>query len=190
MNEDEQPLNRFVGERIKELRERRGYSLRELASRAGVSAAMISETERGKKSPTITLLTAIATALSVPPSYLFERDEPITGISIVRRNEHRIVDIAPGVINVILAHPVKGSNVHFVRLELAKHATHGVVTHPAGAIERVHIVEGSVELTVGNDKADFKAGDSLSFQAHHPHSYRNTGSSTAKLYLVVDFPNK
>src|SRR5215472_15058699 len=102
------PPSNFVGQRIKLLRTRRRFTLRDLASRAGVSAAMISEVERGRKSPTVTLLTEIATALAVPTSYLFERDEPIVGISVLRRSDHSIVDLAPGMVNVVLGHPVSG----------------------------------------------------------------------------------
>ena len=190
VNATGQPLAHFIGSRIKELRAQRHLSLRELASSAGVSAAMVSEIERGKKSPTITLLAAIATALAVPTSYLFERDEAVAGISLVRRTDHRVVDIGPGAVNIVLGHPVKGSNLHFVRLELQKGASHEEVSHPAGSIERAHVEAGSLELTVGNDKAELVAGDSCSFLADRPHWYRNTGRGTAKVYLVVDFRNE
>ena len=187
----ERTLARYVGERVKEHRARRRYSLRELAGRAGVSAAMISEIERGKKSPTIEVLTAIATALEVPTSYLFERAQDLVGISVVRRREHRVINIAPGTINVVLGHPLKGSNLHFVRLELRRGAGRDIIgSHPVGSIERAHVAEGSVELTVGDRKVRLEAGDSSSFIADRPHNYRNVGSSTAKVYLVVEFGNE
>jgi len=185
---DERTLARYVGEQVKEQRSRRRYSLRELAGRAGVSAAMISEIERGRKSPTIAMLTAIATALEVPTSYLFERAQDLVGISVVRRDELRVVDIAPGAINVVLGHPLKGSNLHFVRLELRRGSGGDIISsHPAGSIERAHVAEGSVELKVGDQKVRLEAGDSSSFVADRPHSYRNVGHSIAKVYIVVEF---
>jgi transcriptional regulator with XRE-family HTH domain len=182
------PLSHLLGQRIKQLRTGRRFSLRDLGARAGVSAAMISEVERGKKSPTVTLLTQIATALAVPTSYLFEHDEPIVGISVLRHKEHGVVDLAPGMVNVVLGHPISGSNLHFVRLELRSGAGKDAVSvHPAGAIERAHVAEGSVEVVVGDDKARLAAGDSCSFIADRPHFYRNTGKGIAKVYLVVEF---
>ena len=187
----ERTLAGYLGQQVKEQRTRRHYSLRELAVRAGVSAAMISEIERGKKSPTIAVLTAIATALEVPTSYLFERAQDLVGISVVRSDEHRVIDIAPGAINVVLGHPIKGSNLHFVRLELRRGAGRDIISsHPAGSIERAHVAEGSVELTVGDRKVRLEAGDSASFIADRLHSYRNVGHSTAKAYLVVEFGNE
>jgi len=141
-----------------------------------------------QESPTITVLSAIATALAVPTSYLFEREQVIAGISVVRRDEHRVVDIAPGAINVVLGHPVEESNIHFVLLELRKGAeSEKVSSHPVGSIERARVAEGRVEITVADEKVQLEAGDSCSFIADRPHGYRNTGLGTAKVYLVVEF---
>lgn len=43
----------MIGEKIKTLRETNGLSQRELAEKASVSQGMISQIERGSKSPTI-----------------------------------------------------------------------------------------------------------------------------------------
>ena len=181
-------IKRYLGLRIKQIRARHALSLRDLANQAGVSAAMISEIERGKKAPTITVLSAIATALDVPTSYLFEKEEPAANLAITRRAEHRIVEIAPGTTNVVLGHPIAGSNLHFVRLELLQAAQVPPVSpHPRGSIERAHVANGRVALTVGEESAVLDTGDSCSFPADRPHTYRNLGRGVAKVYLVVEF---
>lgn len=189
MNVADKTLARFIGTRIKELRDRQDLSLRELAAQSGVSAAMISEIERAKKTPTIAVLTALATALAVPAAYLFEKEQPIARLSVTRRDDHRTVQIAPGMINVVLGHPLGGSNLHFVRLEITNQAPLAPVSpHPLGSIERAHVASGRVELTVDDEKVHLETGDSCAFLADRRHSYRNTGRSTAKVYLVVEFP--
>ncbi len=55
----------MIGEKIKTLRETNGLSQRELAEKASVSQGMISQIERGSKSPTIALAQQIADALGV-----------------------------------------------------------------------------------------------------------------------------
>ena len=57
-------------ERLKKLREDLGISQRELARRAGISSAMISLYEAGKKSPTIDVLMKLAVVLEVSADYL------------------------------------------------------------------------------------------------------------------------
>jgi len=49
-------LDSRLGARIRLERERRGWSLTELAQRSGVSRAMINKVERGDASPTASLL--------------------------------------------------------------------------------------------------------------------------------------
>jgi len=55
-----------VGEKLRTARNEQGLSLRELASRAGVSASLLSQIECGKVTPSAASLFQIATALALP----------------------------------------------------------------------------------------------------------------------------
>jgi len=73
-----------LGQRIRELRSARKFSMRELASRANLkSVAFISDLERGFRNPSPAVLAALATALGVPLSDLrsFDRRAPLEEIS-------------------------------------------------------------------------------------------------------------
>jgi transcriptional regulator with XRE-family HTH domain len=61
-----------INERIRFLRRRRGWSLRELADRSDLSASFISQVERSRNSPSVASLEAICRALEVNPVDLFE----------------------------------------------------------------------------------------------------------------------
>lgn len=65
MSESPHHTIRGVGARIRELRALRAYSLRQLAQRAHVSAAMLSRVERGLRAPGEQVMAAVARALSV-----------------------------------------------------------------------------------------------------------------------------
>jgi transcriptional regulator with XRE-family HTH domain len=61
----------MLGQRIKQARERKGWSQRELARQAGVRHAIISELETGKKTDTVgTILKRLARTLGVSVDYL------------------------------------------------------------------------------------------------------------------------
>ena len=51
--------------RLREWRERRGYSLRALGERAGVSYVTLSRIESGQMSPTVAMLAKLAQALAI-----------------------------------------------------------------------------------------------------------------------------
>lgn len=64
-------------DRLKEVRESKGFSQRELARRCGLAAIMINRYESGKADPALTNLLLIAEQLSVSTDYLLGlADEP------------------------------------------------------------------------------------------------------------------
>ncbi|MCR4632258.1 MAG: helix-turn-helix domain-containing protein, partial [Treponema sp.] len=75
------------GEKLREVREHKGYTLKVVAQRAGVSESLVSQIERNHVSPAIDTLLALADVLDINLEYLFEeykRERPVT---IIRNNE-------------------------------------------------------------------------------------------------------
>ena len=68
-------MNQRISARIRLERESRGWSLSELAERAGISRAMIHKIERGDSSPTATLLARLSGAFGISMSTLIARAE-------------------------------------------------------------------------------------------------------------------
>lgn len=62
---------RAIGEKLRSVRQDRKMSLRELASKADISASMLSQIETGKVFPSVRSLYDIATALGVTVDYFF-----------------------------------------------------------------------------------------------------------------------
>ncbi|HEY4383791.1 MAG TPA: cupin domain-containing protein [Ktedonobacteraceae bacterium] len=66
-----------VGEKLRSARREQDLSLRELASKANVSASLLSQIESGKVVPSVSSLFQIATALALPINSFFPTDEHI-----------------------------------------------------------------------------------------------------------------
>src|SRR5437763_16091751 len=75
-----------IGPRVRALREAMDLSLRELGERAGVSAPMLSQVERGETSPTLSVASRIAAGLELSLSQLLPLDES-EGATVVRRHD-------------------------------------------------------------------------------------------------------
>ena len=86
---DERSQEIRVGEKIRELRERKGVSLQELGERAGYSSALISQIENHLISPPLGAMIKIAKALEVKVGAFFGED-PRESFTIVRKNERRL----------------------------------------------------------------------------------------------------
>lgn len=65
----------FAGE-IRRGREERGWTLQQLAERAGLSVSYLSEIEQGKKRPSLRIARRLSQALGLPPSAIFRNPPP------------------------------------------------------------------------------------------------------------------
>lgn len=61
---------------LRHWREQRGYSVRELAKRAGVGFVTVSRIENGHMSPTVDMLEKLAKALGITVRDFFPPDRP------------------------------------------------------------------------------------------------------------------
>lgn len=64
-----------VGEKLKEKRAQMDLTTRELGDKCGITGGYISLVELGKKTPSLTVLANIATALNVSCSYLLGEED-------------------------------------------------------------------------------------------------------------------
>jgi len=154
-------LDSRLGARIRLERERRGWSLTELAQRSGVSRAMINKVERGDASPTASLLGRLSGAFGLTLSILLARTETGRAGRLVRaKDQLRWIDPRTGYVRRQIA-PGPGSDLplEIVRVELPAGAS---VTFPASAYafirELVWVLEGC--LTRGFPRSRGRASDS------------------------------
>jgi transcriptional regulator with XRE-family HTH domain len=176
-----------IGPRVKALREAMDLSLRDLAERCGVSAAMLSQVERGETSPTLQVAARIAAGLELRLSQLLRLDEG-GSVSVVRAGEARRGG-TDGHGYEILTPPLPG-----LRAELSRHRlTPGAFTggpgdppmHEPGARETAVVESGAATLHVDGQAHLLAAGDCVTFDADLPHHFENPGKEEAVLLAVV-----
>ena len=183
-------ISRRVGRAVKARREQLKLTLRALASRSGTSSSMISDIERGEKSPTISTLSTLARALGTPISVLLDRPTPATRrIQVVRGSKRNsYIDRATGARRQSFGPAIAGSKVHFMCYAVPRHTTAGPFpAHAIGTIEHIHVAAGAVRVAVGNDAVSLKAGDSCSCFVDAMHLFDNArGNVEALIYLVLE----
>jgi transcriptional regulator with XRE-family HTH domain len=179
-----------VGRAVKARREELKLTLRALASLSGISSSMISDVERGEKSPTISTLSILATALGTPISALLDRPIPTTRrIQVVRASKRKsYIDRATGARRQSFGPAIAGSKVRFMCYAVPPHTTAGPFpAHAIGTIEHIHVAAGAVRIAVGDNTVSLKAGDSCSCFANAMHLFDNArGNVEALIYLVIE----
>jgi len=179
MTENSEPN---VGLRLRTLREQRGFSMRALAERCGLSINAISQIERGENSPTVATLHRLSTALNANINVFFN-DESKQRVIIVRRNTG-LRSQSNGVLMESLGIGLFDQQLEPFCLTIEPGA--GNIEDPishAGE-EFVHCLEGKVEYLLGGNMFLLDQGDSLLFEAKQPHAYRNVTGQPATILVV------
>jgi transcriptional regulator with XRE-family HTH domain len=187
MSTIEDEISLRIGRTAKRQREAAGMSLRMLATRSGISASMISDIERGAKSPTVITVVRLAEALGVSAAALIDGGaDPSSRIRILRRDDAAGGDHPASWKSLGPATP--GSRIDFVRYQIPPATVLGPAdAHAPGTVEHMHVAAGTVRVTVGDETAEMFAGDSCSCRTDVPHGVENPDPSVdALIYLIVE----
>lgn len=157
-------LEQSLAARLRTEREARGWSLSDLASRSGVSRAMISKVERADASPTAMLLGRLSGAFGLTLSMLLARaEEDASGAGrLVRVGQQPVWhDPATGYIRRTVSPP--GVEPELVHVELPPGAR---VPYPASAYAHlrgqcVWVMSGTLVFREGDAEHRLAEGDCL-----------------------------
>lgn len=183
----ERDLNQRIAGRARDLRALRGLTLDALAERSGVSRSMISLIERGESSPTAVLLERLATGLNVPLATLFEAPGPNPQPVARRADQLQWRDPASGYVRRNVSPSSFASPIQIVEVAFPPGAR---VAFDAGARDvRVHqqvwVLEGSIDVSVGDDCHRLHRGDCLAFVLDRPTAFHNRTSKIARYAVVI-----
>jgi len=177
-------LSNRLGERVLTIRRQRGFMLREVAEKTGVSIAMLSMIERGRSSPSIGTLHALADAFGVRMSDLLHSIEPPDQHSIIRRAENQEVMRGPAGVErrIMIDDPKRGFELAENRYEPGTASAPAPLHHLGN--EFGIVLEGQLEVTVDGRVHVARTGDAIKLDSTHPHRFRNPGPQVTRTLWV------
>lgn len=176
-----------IGERLKGLRDVLGIPAEEVAELCDISLEHYLKIEAGEADPSVYRLSKISKRYGISLDVLLFGEEPrmsgyfLTrknqGLSVERRKEYKYQSLASGFrgrkVDPFLTQvdPLpEGKNYH-------KNSHDGQ--------EFDYIVEGKMEITIGEKTMTLAEGDSIYFDASQPHCMRAIGGQSVKFLCVV-----
>jgi transcriptional regulator with XRE-family HTH domain len=171
-----------VGPRIREIRMKKGLSLRALAELSGLSTNAVSLIERGDNSPTVSSLHNLATALGVPITAFFEQRPD--GQVIHMQKSRRPTSESAGVKMENLGSGLPNQQIEpfLMSIEAGGSSTRNPITHSGE--EFVFVVKGSLVCRINDREYPLAEGDSLLFLATQPHVYHNHTQQAATMLII------
>jgi len=176
MSESSGEMETIVRARLRALRRQRGWSLDDLAERAHLSASTISRIETGKRSIGLDVLIALAAALGVDAGELLAVDDDADVV---------IRPTATGMHGAVvwpLSRPGSATTAVKIRYEPSPRPAE-LKVHPGH--DWMFVLEGRVELALGERRIVVEAGEAAEFSTMTPHAVTAIGRP-AEVLMVLD----
>lgn len=193
----------MLGARLRAGRRNKGLTLRQLASRVGVSPQLLSQIENGKTVPSVGTLKVVVTELELSMDDMFraiesapsarrsaapgnrvpkKTEEP--GGPVFRAGSFAELRMTGGVVLSQLPTGILGGGIESFVVTLppgtASSTDGSLIRH--GGTELCFIYEGTLTLKLGFQSYELKVGDVAAFESSVPHVYLNDGDVPAKAW--------
>ena len=173
-----------IAANTKRIRETKKLTLDAAASATGVSRSMLAQIEKGEVNPTISVLWKIADGYKVSFASLIE--ERGNTVSVVRMADTQPLKEDGG---RYLNYPVfpfdEEKLFETYRIVIEVGGALSAQPHLKGAVEYITAFSGQTEIVVAGECLRLSKGDSVRFHADVPHGYRNCGTETAELSMLI-----
>lgn len=171
-----------VGSRLREIRHAKGMSARDLAERAGVTAAYISRLETGKISPTVASLSRVMQALGESVGALFETSHDQG--PVVRADQRQLVR-SHGVEDYRIT-PAWADRLEVLEtiIQPGRGSGPSPYSHP-GDQECVLLLDGSLTIWLDETSHILQTGDALTFACRSPHRWTNPTKTVARALWII-----
>lgn len=179
----------IIGQTIRELRLERQLTLEEVAERSGCSAGFLSQVERNKAAPSISMLYCIAQAMGVPITYFFP--EVVNSTKVVRAEERRTFrfegsPITYSVLSTPFPDRVMGALLVTIEPYDGSLPAYQYLSHPGE--EFVYVLEGTFRIWFEDKCYDLLPGDSIHYMATATHRWENPGSKAVIAISLITPP--
>ena len=182
--------------RLRQARERRGFTVRGLARYVGVSPSLVSQIERGRVMPSVGTLYNIANQLELVVDDLFrDAGAPRADRAKVSEDARDPVQRAKNRNTIRLAEGVRWERltpqpdpeVEFLyvvyEVGAASCDQDSLIRH--GGKEYAYMMSGRLGIKIGFEEFELGPGDSITFDAQMPHRLWTIGKKPAEAIWVV-----
>ncbi|QJR22669.1 hypothetical protein BREVNS_1919 [Brevinematales bacterium NS] len=181
----------YFGEKLREIREKKGMTLREVAERAGVSESLVSQIERNRVSPALDTLLALLEVLDTDIEYLFrdwKRSRPLAYVPLHKRERVEVEGTVYERLASIPGQEGEGIEGYFLCIPPYGEKRSEPLGHRGK--ELGIILRGEGEFVLGETTYSLKAGDSIAFESGIVHLLRNTKDIPLEAYWILTPPRR
>lgn len=181
-------MNIDIGSKVKELRNSKKMTLKDLSEQTNLSIGFLSQMERGLTAVATDSLSKIAEALGVELSYFFSNPRRSKKY-ILRSYEKEVFQVQDsGFIMYHLTNEVGNKEMLPRLIELLPNNNEEPLDiYPHEGEEFIYVLEGILTLVINHEQYELFPGDSAHYNSTIPHNWGNYTNKTVK-FIEVNMP--
>jgi transcriptional regulator with XRE-family HTH domain len=181
----ENEFNTNLANRLKLARTERRWTLEQFAEASGVSRAMISKIERSEASPTAAVLARLAAGLGLSMASLFQSQAP-HGSPLSRwEDQSDWTDPASGYVRRNVSPAGAAAEIVYVTFPVGARVVFDNYTVSRQIEQQVWVLEGEIEMTIGDAVTLLGTGDCLSMGLDKPITFHNPGQNDTRYAVIL-----
>ncbi len=185
-----------IGQKIRNLRQHKELTLKDVSERTGLSKPLLSQIENNLCAPPIATLLKISNALSVRIGYFFQDYVTDERISVVRAADRDTVnppnrnrrDSRGGYRYEALGGSITDRNMEPFLIDIEPRPPEKMIFYQNQGEEFFYVLEGRLEFRAGDRVITLDVADSIYFDSSITHALRGLGSSPTKAIGVIYAP--
>jgi transcriptional regulator with XRE-family HTH domain len=186
----EEHITASVGERVSQVRDKRGLSLEDVSQRTGIDVSMLSQIEEGAVAPPLGTIIKLAKALEMRMGYFIsgEEDRPYT---IVRHSDRKVVSRYDSKKAKYYGYEYESLAPH----KKERHMEPFLVTLESAETEEersthdgqefIFVLQGQMEVRLGEELHILDPGDAIYYDSTVPHLVKAHGKKPTKILAVL-----
>lgn len=185
-------IDLWLGEQLRRRRKALGRSLQQVAVACSISVSLLSQLERGLRSISLRTLEALAGELDIELETLVRNTQAADvdledDGAVVRAGQHRRIDLGDkGIHKEDLTPPAATGRVEMYRAVIQPGGSTGDELFFTFKGEQVgYVIEGQLELFVGDRLLALVTGDSFCYDGSSPRRWRNPGASSTHVLWAI-----
>jgi len=180
-----------IGKRIKEIRKNGSLTISEIATRASVTAGLISRIENGRTIPSLPVLLKIIDSLDIEVTDFFSGMPQVNGSNYIvsRKEENTTIEKEDDAVGFTYSY-IFGKQLNSVGFEAVM-----LQIHPNSKREKVvtdayefkYMLSGECYYIIDNEEVLLTEGDSIFFDGRIPHVPENRSTNIASILVLYFF---
>ena len=183
--DDAPQITAKLGKTINRLRRAYNYSLGDLSEQSGVAKSIISQIEKNETNPTLSTLYKLARALNAPIEEILRGEDAPALIEKLGPSGTPLLVSDDGRCRLRIIGWIK--TVELVQWYYFEAEPGGVLEsepHPAGSVENLTLLTGSVSISVADETFELAAGETARYAGDRPHRIMNTSNEQVTALMV------